>query len=307
MYLDDQIINKKIIPLEQLKLAEFADQGIEVDILRLDTIHPVISGNKWFKLKNYLYDASQKNCKQLITFGGAYSNHIVATAYAASQAGFGSVGIIRGEQPRYLSHTLLEARKYGMHLHFISRSDYKRKDNAAFLKNLGEKFPASYIIPEGGAGVLGIKGCEEILSQIEKDQYSHILCAIGSGTMFIGIANSSKPDQYIIGIPVLKGVHDLMMQFKPQLHDQRKLNYCSIQYGYHFGGYAKKNNELIGFMNSIYERSCIPTDFVYTAKLFYGAIDLAVKKYFSTGNKLLLIHSGGLQGNLSLPPGTLNF
>ena len=307
MCINEQIIIKKNISTDRLNLPEFAKHEIEVDVLRLDKIHPIISGNKWFKLKNYLQDALQKKCHMLVTFGGAYSNHIVATACAAKGYGLQSIGIIRGEEPKNLSHTLQTAMAHGMQLFFVSREDYKKKDDPDFLNRFKKNISRPYTIPEGGAGMPGIKGSEEIFQWVEKNKYNHILCAIGTGTMYMGLANALENHQYLTGIPVLKGMPDLPDQFKHQLDDPEKINHCKISYDYHFGGYAKKNEQLIQFMNRIYEQSGIPTDFVYTAKLFYAAVDLSSKNYFTAGSRALLIHSGGLQGNGSLPPGTLNF
>jgi len=297
----------KTVPIDRYKRSSFADKDIEVDVLRLDTIHPVISGNKWFKLKNYLLDAIQKGHDTIITFGGAYSNHIIATACAAKEYGFNAIGVIRGEESPQLSHTLQLAREYGMKLRFIGRDQYKKmRDSVDEYEELLEKFHGAYIIPEGGQGKQGIKGSEEIMGLARKN-YSHIICAIGTGTMYIGLANAMDKAQYIIGIPVLKGMADLLSQFEPYLDDPGKINQCSIQYDYHFGGYAKRKPELIDFMNRMYAETAIPTDFVYTGKLFYATTDLIERNYFGPGTKLLVIHSGGLQGNHSLSPGTLNF
>ncbi|MBS1599115.1 MAG: pyridoxal-phosphate dependent enzyme [Bacteroidetes bacterium] len=298
----------KTVPTERLELTEFAEKGVEADVLRLDKIHPIISGNKWFKLKTYFDDAAQKEYETIITFGGAYSNHVIAAAYAAKESGFKSIGIIRGEESPRLSHTLTQAREYGMRLVFINRDKYQdMRESVTDNEDLLQKFPGAYIIPEGGQGKHGVTGSEAILELVQKNNYSHIICAIGTGTMFAGLVNASTSGQYIVGIPVLKGVGSLLEQFGPFLRDAKKIKHCSIQYDYHFGGYAKRKPELIDFMNRIYAETRIPTDFVYTAKMFYAAVDLVTKNYFARGSKLLLIHSGGLQGNLSLSPGTLNF
>jgi 1-aminocyclopropane-1-carboxylate deaminase/D-cysteine desulfhydrase-like pyridoxal-dependent ACC family enzyme len=299
--------DKKTIPTENLNLTEFADKAIEVDVLRLDKIHPVVSGNKWFKLKNYMRDAAEKQYKTIITFGGAYSNHIVATAYAAKQSGFKSIGIIRGERSVEPSHTLTMAGEYGMKLRFINRRLYRELHSSDLPHEWLQKYPEAYFIPEGGQGLPGIRGCEEILDLTQKSKYTHICCAIGTGAMYTGLVNASEPGQYIIGISVLRGMTDLVQKFQRYLNDSQKINHCQIQYDYHFGGYAKRKPELIDFMNRLYADSGIPTDFVYTAKMFFAAADLATKNHFLPESKLLLIHSGGLQGNLSLPPGTLNF
>jgi 1-aminocyclopropane-1-carboxylate deaminase len=300
-------VDIKTIPVESFKLPEFDEKNIEADVLRLDKIHPVVSGNKWFKLKNYILDAAQKEYKTIVTFGGAYSNHIIATAWAAREGGFESIGIIRGEEPPQLSYTLELCREYGMKLQFISRELYQDLRQADLHQDFMKRIPGAYIIPEGGQGLPGIKGSEEILQLVEKNKYSHILCAIGTGTMFTGLANAMNPGQWLVGISVLKGMPDLLKQFQPYFDDPQKINHCLIQYEYHFGGYAKRKPGLIDFMNRIYTETAIPTDFVYTGKMFYAAIDLITKNYFQAGSKLLFIHSGGLQGNLSLSPGILNF
>lgn len=307
MHRNNQIINYNAISVDPLELPEFKKNGIQADALRLDKIHPVISGNKWFKLRNYLAEAIEKKSDRLITFGGAYSNHIVATACAANEAGFRSLGFIRGEEIINLSHTLQISRQFGMELEFISREKYKRKNEQEFKIALLKKYPGSLIIPEGGSGISGIEGCREIVSLVEKNRYTHIFCAIGTGTMYIGLANASEPQQYIIGIPVLRGIKNLKDIRGDQLIDEQKTKFCQIHDGYDFGGYAKKKPELLDFMNRLYGQSGIPTDFVYTGKLFYAAVDLAKKKYFPPGTRLLIIHSGGLQGNLSLPEGSLAF
>ena len=303
---NQKIADESKATVDSLQLNIFNEKNIKADVLRLDKIHPVISGNKWFKLKYFINEALEKNNETLITFGGAYSNHIIAVAFAANILNIKSVGIVRGEKPENLSHTLIAAEKYGMELIFISRKKYAQKNEPDFLNELNIKFPNAFIIPEGGAGINGIKGSEEILSLIKENSYTHILCAIGTATMFCGLANSLLINQKLIGISVLKGMDDLLTEFKKNIHP-KKINNCEILYNYHFGGYAKKNKELISFMSSFYTETLIPTDFVYTAKLFYATIDLAEKNYFLPSSKLLIIHSGGLQGNLSLAPPTLIF
>jgi 1-aminocyclopropane-1-carboxylate deaminase len=293
--------------VDSLLLKELSEKNIKADVLRLDKIHHIISGNKWFKLKYYLEDAVENNFKTILTFGGAYSNHIIATAYAAKMFGLKSIGIIRGEAPHEPSHTLLDAKKYGMQLEFISRDDYKRKKENKFSEELKINFPGCFVIPEGGAGIPGVQGSAEILSSIRHHHYSHILCAIGTGTMFAGILNAASPLQKIIGVPVLKGMNIMPDEMNNLTHHSKKRAHFEIIYDYHFGGYGKKNAVLISFMNSFYEQSGIPTDFVYTGKLFYAAIDLVKKDFFPPGSSLIIIHSGGLQGNASLPDRTLLF
>ncbi len=290
--------------LQSLEFPEFSIRDLKVDILRLDKIHPVISGNKWFKLKYYLQDAREKQFNTIITFGGAWSNHIIATAYISRLYGYRSIGVIRGERPLNLSQTLLDANEQGMTLEFISRPLYSMKNDNSFKKDLEERFGRLYFIPEGGAGLPGIKGSKEILNLVETQSYSHIMCCMGTGTMYTGLLHSSLPEQEVIGVPVLKG-----FKFMPEQITGNSLqkNNLKIIYDYHFGGYAKKTTELIQFMNIFYLQTGIPTDFVYTGKLFFAFSELVSKNYFPKGSKILVIHSGGLQGNASLPEGTLLF
>lgn len=302
-----KIINPLEVSIDKIELPELTHRGIELDVLRLDKIHPIVSGNKWFKLKGHLHLAAEMAATHLVTFGGPWSNHIIATAYTAKLAGIPVTGIIRGERPDNLSDTLLAAYGYGMHLEFISREKYAAKLEPAFLQDISRRFPGAYIIPEGGAGLAGITGSEDILNLVDKIKYSHILCAIGTGTMYLGLANASAPGQEIIGIPVLKGLDHLSAISRHGLPPRVKLNYCQINTHYHFGGYARKSSELLDFMNRFFQDTHIPSDFVYTGKLFFAALDMIAKDLFRPGSRLLLIHSGGLQGNRSLPPGTLEF
>lgn len=296
------IVDLAAATTDRLLLPGMAARGIEAAILRLDQIHPVVSGNKWFKLKYHLQEALKDHYRSLVTFGGAYSNHIVATAYTARETGLSCTGIIRGEAPVVLSHTLRDAMAYGMQLQFVSRDNYTTISNSCH-----EQFPGHYYIPEGGAGSLGEKGCYEIMELVpDKESYTHILCAIGTATMFLGLVNSTGSHQQVIGIPVLKGMEQLMEQRKVRIHPGR-FAHCRLFHDYHFGGYAKKNNQLFTFMNHFYEQTGIPTDFVYTGKLLFAVNDLVNRDYFPPGSRLLVIHSGGLQGNLSLPLKTLRF
>ncbi len=300
IYLNNIILENWTNPL-------LKEKGITAAILRLDKIHPHISGNKWFKLKYYLQEAIQNNKRGIITFGGAFSNHIIAAACAAQINSLKSIGIIRGEEQAPLSPTLQQAKTFGMQLIFINREKYKYKDDAGFLNKLQTDYEDYLIIPEGGAGVPGAKGCSEILSFAGKENYTHILCAMGTGTMFAGLLNAASPDQTVIGIPVLKGIIDFWQQAEYMIEEKEIKASSHFFYDYHFGGYAKYKPELIAFMNNFYSQTGVPSDFVYTGKLLFAANDLLKQNYFSKGSRLLIIHSGGLQGNAGLPKGTLIF
>ena len=278
---------------------------LRADVLRIDLIHPIISGNKWFKLKYHLQEAKRLGKTGLISFGGAFSNHLLATACAATLESLDSAAIIRGEEPATYSPTLLQLQQYGMKLIFVSREAYKNKTE--LQDNLSQRFNSYYWINEGGQSEWGIKGASEILSLVPASDYSHIICAVGTGTMMAGLINSSLLHQQVIGIPVLKIPDHQQNDLLSYLHKNTTNDRYSILYNHHEGGYAQKNEWLIRFMNEFYKQHLIPTDFVYTGKLFKAVFQLVEQGYFPVGSRLLLIHSGGLQGNRSLPEGSLNF
>ncbi len=259
--------------------------GIDIGVLRLDLIHPEVSGNKWFKLKYNIIQAQLEGKKGIITFGGAYSNHIAATAFACKLANVKCIGIIRGDEVTEENHTLIEAQKNGMQFIFVSRSLYKQKDSEEYLNELQNKYPEYFIVPEGGNNELGIKGCEEILS-IETNKYNTVFCACGTGATFKGIANSLHSNQKLFGINVLK--YEAATD---------KLN-ATILNHYHFGGYAKHTSELLSFKSNFEITSNIPLDYVYTSKLCFAVFNLIDKGQITSQDKPLIIHSGGLQGNL---------
>ncbi len=279
--------------------------GVKADVLRLDLLHPVISGNKWFKLSGYLQDAQDHQKKIILSFGGAYSNHIIATAVASKLLGLQSIGIIRGEKPAKLSITLQHAEAYGMKLFFCSRELYRDKiiPQAVYDQFSEEEI---YIINEGGFGELGKKGAEKILRYCQLNLYTHIIAAVGTGVTLAGLIASSLPEQQIVGISVFKNNVALEGEIKNLLPESFHSTF-SLLHDYHFGGYAKKTEELVAFMNDWYSKTALPSDFVYTGKLFYAVNDLIEKNYFSHNSHILVVHSGGLQGNLSLPNGTQIF
>jgi 1-aminocyclopropane-1-carboxylate deaminase len=297
-----QPISFESVTVDEIDLPILKERNISLAVLRLDKIHAVISGNKWFKLKYYLEDARNAGKDHILTFGGAYSNHIVATAAAGKLLGFKTTGVIRGERPESPSPTLLQSIYYGMELIFVSREDYRNKKIPPEI--MSDDF---YKIDEGGYGINGAKGAAEILNYCKIENYSHIACAVGTSTMLAGVIKASLPQQQVFGIAVLKnnnnlekGVYNLLSQ-----DEQRKK--FQITHSYHFNGYAKYTTELINFMNEYYRSTAIPTDFVYTGKLFYAVVDMIRNNSLPGGSHVLVIHSGGLQGNLSLPAGTLIF
>jgi len=295
-----QDINLEHIRVDPYLTPVLQEKGIMAAMLRLDLLHAVVSGNKWFKLRFYIDQALKENKNTLITFGGAWSNHIHATAAAGKLHGLKTVGIIRGEAAPVLSATLQQAAAMGMELHFVSREKYRQKQMPDHIDISGAQF-----IPEGGYGATGAKGAASILSLINPDDYTHICCAVGSGTMMAGLINAYRAKGLVTGISALKNNHALKYAVSDLLEAPK--TDPEIIHDYHFGGFAKHNKVLLDFMNELYRHTRIPTDIVYTGKLCFAVNDLARKNYFPPGSKILLIHSGGLQGNRSLPNGSLIF
>jgi 1-aminocyclopropane-1-carboxylate deaminase len=264
-----------------------------VSIKREDLIHPIVSGNKFRKLKYNLIQAKAENQDTLLTFGGAFSNHIAAVAFAGKEQNFKTIGIIRGEELKnkiFENPTLQFAQDCGMQLDFVTRKAYRQKTELGFLENLKNKFGAFYLIPEGGTNELAIKGCEEILT-IEDAAFDYICCSIGTGGTISGIINSLLPHQKVFGFPALKGE---FLEDEIRIFAQNE-NWEVIA-DYHFGGYGKVTPELIAFINQFYRENQIPLDPIYTAKMAFGVMDLIEKNYFPKKSKILLIHTGGIQG-----------
>lgn len=294
-----QPIDLSAITIDKISIPLFADKKIEADMLRLDKIHPLISGNKYFKLRHYLTEAKEKKAARIITFGGAWSNHIIATAAACQLDTIPCTGIIRGERPATLSDTLRYAMNMGMELVFVSREDFTDGKIPLHLHHRD-----NFIIQQGGMGEQGVKGAAEILNYAGlKNSYSHICCAVGTGTMMAGICRAALPGQQITGISVMKNNLQLNEEVR-RMSGLNEINFF-IHHEYHFGGYAKNQPALIDFMNDWYKGTNIPTDFVYTGKLCFAIHDLVQQDYFPEGSRVLLIHSGGLTGNASLKNGTL--
>lgn len=290
----------------------FSEKKIEVCVLRLDLIHPQISGNKWFKLKYNLEEAKKQGSDTILTFGGAFSNHIHATATACRMFGFKSIGVIAGEPDYEENPTLSEASAMGMYLHFVTRNDYRRKTEQVFLDELSVKFGNVYFVPEGGNNYLGSLGSSEILNGI--GDYDYVFCSCGTGATFSGLAASIKERQHLIGISALKGEgslvtetqervnlirrkYDLKIHGNTELLNAEFLNKSGIINQYHFGGFARHTNELLDFKMNFEEQHHIPLDYVYESKLFYAVNDLIANKKIPSNSKVIVVHGGGIQGN----------
>jgi len=271
---------------------EFSN-NISLAIKREDLIHPFVSGNKFRKLKYNLLQAKAENKKTLLTFGGAFSNHIAAVAFAGKEQGFKTIGIIRGDElfdKVAQNPTLKFAQENGMQFEFVSREDYRLKSERTFIEKLKDKFGDFYLVPEGGTNEMAVKGCEEILND-EDAVFNYVCCAVGTGGTIAGLINSALPNQKILGFPALKG--DFL---KDEIRIFAQQDNWDLISDYHFGGYGKVNLELIEFINSFFEEHKVPLDPIYTGKMVFGVIDLIDKNYFPAYSKILLIHTGGLQG-----------
>ncbi|AXT52754.1 1-aminocyclopropane-1-carboxylate deaminase/D-cysteine desulfhydrase [Aquimarina sp. BL5] len=277
------------------------ESGVSLYIKREDLIHEYVSGNKFRKLKYNLLEAKRNGCDTILTFGGAYSNHIAATASAGKLVGLQTIGVIRGDElAKDLDRTLLEndtlrfASINGMKLKFVSRNDYKQKRSEHFLESLKKEFGLFYCIPEGGTNDLAIQGCEEILTS-KDEMFDYVCCAVGTGGTISGIINSSLGHQHVIGFPALKG--DFLSE---EIEKYTSKTNWSLAKDYHFGGYGKINTTLIEFINTFKQEQNIALDPIYTGKMLYGLFDSIQNGAFTKNTRILAIHTGGLQGILGM-------
>jgi D-cysteine desulfhydrase len=273
-------------------------------VLRLDLLHPIVSGNKIFKLRHYLADAKNNAKKGIVTFGGAFSNHLVAAAYAAKLNNLESIGYVRGEMPVKFSQSLMDCISYGMQLEFVSRESFDDIDLAQF----STIHPNHAIIPHGGYGRMGMLGAKEIMEIPGVDTYDTILAACGTGTMAAGLIAGLQSHQALKLVSVLKYNYSVLDELKQLLLKEEISNKrFEIKFDFHLGGYARKNPLLFQTMNDFFTNHHIPTDFVYTGKLVHAFYRMLEAGVFSSNSKILLIHSGGLQGNRSLGHNELIF
>lgn len=292
------------VDIDEICGNRWMQKDITVSMLRLDEISSHASGNKIFKLYGFIQSALRSN-QAIITFGGAYSNHLAATAQICRAYRLNCTGIVRGERPATLSHTLSYCEQNGMQLVFVSREVYRHKEDPGFLKELAQKFGDHILIPEGGFSAQGVEGASRIGAYTTGKSYTHICCPVGTATTLAGLITSAKPFQRVLGFDALK--QSDTNERLSRLSGGRVYENYGIMSSYHFGGYAKKSRELIDFINAFYRDHAIPLDFVYTGKMMFGVVDLIVKDYFPPGSAILCIHTGGLQGNASLPAGMLDF
>jgi len=276
---------------QRIHYSGWSDYGVEVFIKRDDLLHPEVSGNKFRKLKYNLKRAQEEKHHSILTFGGAYSNHIAATAAACNLLGLKSIGVIRGEElysKIFENPTLRFAHEKGMSFEFVSRGQYREKGSLNFEDKYGDYF----VIPEGGTNEFAVLGCEEILQEESGNDFDFVAVACGTGGTISGIIRASNDHQTILGFPSLKGASFLRDTIKKYTD---KNNWKLIE-DYHFGGYAKFNKNLVTFINSFKRETEIPLDPIYTGKMVYGIDDMIRQRLIPSGSKLLVIHTGGLQG-----------
>lgn len=281
-------------PIEEITDPLFQTKEVQLFIKRDDMIHPFISGNKWRKLKYHLLEAEKLQKKHLVSFGGAYSNHLLATACAAAKFGFRSTGMVRGEEAE--NETLFLCKLFGMHLNFVDRESYR--DQSALFDQYYHNDPDSFFIDEGGRGSLGAKGCSELINELE-EVYDHLFCTAGTGTTALGILQGLRKKSVatkIHVVPVLKGADFLQVEIENQCQGQD----FEFHQDYHCGGYGKINDELMDFIKTFTGSTGILIEPIYTGKLLYGIYDLIAKDYFARGSRILAIHTGGLTGILGM-------
>lgn len=271
----------------------------KVSMLRLDVVHPEVSGNKWYKLKHNLQYCLDHKLKGVLTFGGAYSNHLAATAVAAHAYKLKSIAIVKGTYAaEQLTPTLRFCKAHGMELDFVTHEVYKQKSGVEFLSELSLKYPGMHIVPEGGANKEGRLGAAEICRHIP-EEYNCIALSVGTGTTLSGIVNGLPPDKPVSGFAPMKGGAYLQDELKAFVEPEKQGSY-HIYDNWHFGGFGRYNDELLHFMNSFYTSCHIPLDVVYTSKMMFGMRELILQGQWGSDSKILCIHTGGLQGNASV-------
>jgi 1-aminocyclopropane-1-carboxylate deaminase len=291
----------ELTPMQEIDHPLLDEHGLSLHVKRDDLIHPLVSGNKWRKLKYNLRHAQQQNISTLLTFGGAYSNHIYAFSAASKMLGFKAVAVIRGEESDKLSPTLLYAREQGVHLHFVSRQDYRRRNDEDFIACLRKKFGDVYLIPEGGSNALAVKGVRELVQEMNQQlprPFDVVCTAVGSGGTMAGLISGLASEQEALGIAVLKNAQFLRDDVRQLLSaDNHNWN---IMLDYHCGGYARFNEQLIDFIVDFKARTDIPLEPIYTGKMMFALFDQIQSGRFRAGQSLVALHTGGLQGLLGI-------
>lgn len=294
------MISYSEVPIQEVKADWLTPSQIRLLVRREDLNHPLVSGNKWWKLKYNLKAAKEAGHKTLLTFGGAYSNHIFATAAAAKEEGFKSIGVIRGEETLPLNPTLSFAKHRGMKLHYVSRAAYRLKDDPAFMDELKKEFGEFYLIPEGGTNALAVKGCSELGAKLSETQFDYLCLPVGTGGTLAGIASGLEGSGSIIGFSTLKDGHFLNDAVEVLINDCNSKSYHNwkIETAFHFGGYAKTTTELQRFIKEFQTNHSIPLEAVYTGKMMFGIREMVKAGYFRKGSTIMAVHTGGLASNI---------
>lgn len=272
----------------------FSERNIQLDLLRLDLIHPQVSGNKWYKLKYNIQSAKENGYDTLLSFGGAYSNHLHALAWAGMEAGMKTIGIVRGDEVN--NETLVDCKRWGMSLQFITREDYRHRNEETFLSHYTQKYPYAYIIPEGGNNELGIKGCKEILQDLPANDYDTIAVSTGSGATSKGLALAMKPNQKLWCFSSFRNNTELE-QWMKEHHSS-----FDIFPVYQYGAFGKVGEEVRLFKEGFLRRHDIELDFMYTAKMMCALYHLIQEGRCENRQKILVLHTGGVQGNRGVIP-----
>lgn len=287
------MLNYTPTPIQEIHDPVLDKAGVRMLIKREDLNHPFVSGNKWWKLKYNLEEAVKLGHDTLLTFGGAYSNHIYATAAAADELGLKSIGIIRGEETLPLNPMLSFATSKGMQLRFVSRELYRTKTEQNFINNLLTQFGDFYMIPEGGTNELAVKGVAEFAQSLGND-FDYLCCAVGTGGTLSGLIRGLSKEKEVIGFSVLKGGGFLNEEVKKNINENSNTNWRMVT-DFHFGGYAKANSELISFIENFQNKFQIQLDNIYTGKALSGVFTLIGKNFFPKGSTILFIHTGGIR------------
>ncbi len=277
-------------PIQEIQDNTISAAGVRLYIKREDLNHPLVSGNKWWKLKYNLSEALSQKKSALLTFGGAYSNHIYATAAAAREIGLNAIGVIRGEEKTTVNPVIQFARDSGMRLHFVSRESYRRKNEEDFIQTLKEDFGDFYLIPEGGSNALAVRGVQEFAEQ-RVGKFDYVCCPVGTGGTIAGLVNGFKGLGTIVGFSVLK--NGSFLSDEVRMMGAEYANW-TIQTEYDFGGYAKSTPWLSSFVDAFFRTYGIPVEPVYTGKMMAGVFDLLRKGFFERGSTILAIHTGGI-------------
>ena len=288
-------------PLQPLQSTLLDEHGVTLAVKRLDLVHPVISGNKWYKLKYNLLYAKQQGYRTVLSFGGAYSNHIHALAGACAELGLRAIGVIRGEPHHPLNATLQFAVQQGMKLHYMSRSEYRNKHTGEVIDQLRAQFGDFYLIPEGGSNSLALRGVAELVAELD-NSFDLLCCACGSGGTLAGLIAGLQGDKAVEGFAALKGADFLHQDVNRLLLEGEYPGWDNwqLQLDYHFGGFAKTTPELLEFIRRFEEEHMIPLEPLYTAKMFFGLFERIAQGAYPAGTRIVALHTGGLQGRESL-------